>query len=158
MATVKPVPDGFHSVTPHLIVKGAGKAMDFYKQAFGAIERFRMPGPDGESVMHGEIQIGDSIIMIADEFPDYGCLGPTSRGGSSVTIHLYVKDANKAYEQAVKAGAIASMPLSDMFWGDRYGKVTDPFGHEWSIAQHIEDVSPQDMEKRAEKAFSEQCA
>lgn len=110
MTTVKPVPDGFRSVTPHLIVKGAGKAIDFYKKAFGAEERCRMPGPDGESVMHAEIQVGDSLIMVADENPDWGCLGPAARGGSSVTIHLYVKDANKAYDQAVKAGATASMP------------------------------------------------
>ena len=148
MSTVNPIPDGFHSVTPHLIIKNAAKAIDFYTKAFGATEICRMPGPDGKSIMHAEIKIGNSIIMIAEENPEWQCKGPTMLGGTPVTIHLYVNDADKAFKTAVDAGAEATMPVDTMFWGDRYGKVTDPFGHSWSIATHVEDVSPEDMEKR----------
>jgi uncharacterized glyoxalase superfamily protein PhnB len=150
---VQPIPEGFHTITPHLIIKGAGQAIEFYKKAFDAEELFRMPGPDGKSVMHAEVKIGGSILMVADEFPDYGCLGPKSIGNSPVTIHLYVKDADAAYAKAVKAGATATMPLQDMFWGDRYGKLTDPFGHHWSIATHKEDVAPDECARRAAAAF-----
>jgi PhnB protein len=148
-----PIPEGFHTITPHLICKNAGQAIEFYKKAFGAEEIMRMPGPDGKTVMHAEIKIGDSHLMIADEFPDYGCVGPQTLKGSPVTVHLYVKDADAVYNQAVKAGATASMPLQNMFWGDRYGKLTDPFGHHWSVATHVVDVSPDECAKRAAAAF-----
>ncbi len=154
---VKPIPEGFSSVTPHLIIKDAAKAIDFYKKAFGAEEICRMPGPDGKTVMHAEIKIGNSHVMLADEFPEYGCVGPQTLKGSSVTIHLYVNDADKVYNQAVAAGAKATMPPTDMFWGDRYGKLEDPFGHNWSVATHIEDVSPEECAKRAAKAFAGGC-
>jgi len=149
----RPVPEGFYTVTPHLICKGAGQAIDFYKKAFGAEELMRMPGPDGKSVMHAEFKIGNSHIMIADEFPDYGCFGPETLKGSPVTIHLYVNDVDSVFNQAVKAGATVKMPITDMFWGDRYGKLQDPFGHHWSIATHKEDVSPQECAKRAAAQF-----
>ncbi len=152
----KPIPEGCHTVTPHLVIKGAAKAIDFYKKAFGAQEMFRMPGPDGQTLMHAEIRIGDSVIFLADEFPDMGAeRAPQSLGGTSVTIHLYVPDVDATFNQAVKAGAKPSMPVMDMFWGDRYGKVTDPFGHEWSIATHKEDVPPEEMGKRAATAMSQ---
>lgn len=154
---VKPIPEGFTSVTPHLIIKDAAKAIDFYKKAFGAEEICRMPGPDGKTVMHAEIKIGNSHVMLADEFPEYGCVGPQTLKGSSVTIHLYVNDADKVYNQAVAAGAKSTMPPTDMFWGDRYGKLEDPFGHNWSVATHIEDVSPEECAKRAAKAFAGGC-
>jgi PhnB protein len=148
-----PIPEGFRTITPHLIIKGAGQAIDFYKKAFGAEEIMRMPGPDGKSVMHAEVKIGDSHLMIADEFPEYGCKGPKTLGGTPVTVHLYVKDVDSVFNQAIKAGATAKMPITDMFWGDRYGKLSDPFGHEWSIATHKEDVSPQECAKRAAAQF-----
>lgn len=150
---VSPVPEGFRTITPHLIIKDAGKAIDFYKKAFGAEEVMCMRGPGGNGVMHAEIKIGDSYLMIADEFPDFGCLGPKSIGGSPVTVHLYVKDADAVYNQAVKAGATATMPLTDMFWGDRYGKLADPFGHHWSVATHKEDVSPEECARRMAAQF-----
>ena len=142
-----PIPQGSHSVTPHLIVRNAAKAIDFYKQAFGAEEVFRMAMPDGK-IGHAEIKIGDSLVYLADEAPDWGALSPETLKGSPVTIHLYVTNADAAYERATKAGATPTMPLADMFWGDRYGKVKDPFGHNWSIATHAEDVSPEECERR----------
>jgi len=150
---VKAVPEGCHTVTPHLIVKGGAKALDFYRKAFGAEEVFRMPGPGG-GIMHAEIQIGDSRIFLADEFPDMGCLSPATLKGSPVTIHLYVEDVDAAFKKATQAGAEPVMPPADMFWGDRYGKVKDPFGHHWSIATHKEDVAPQECERRAASAFA----
>jgi uncharacterized glyoxalase superfamily protein PhnB len=135
-----------HTVTPHLICAGAADAIEFYKKAFGATELSRMPGPDGK-VMHASIRIGDSVIMLNDEMPDWGTLGPKSLKGSPVTVHLYVENADKVFEQAVRAGAKATMPIADMFWGDRYGKVEDPFGHQWSIGTHTRDVSPEEMQK-----------
>jgi PhnB protein len=141
-----PIPSGHHALTPHLVVKGASEAIDFYKRAFGAEELSRMPMPSPDGTMrlgHAELQIGDSKLFLADEFPEYGSVGPD--GGSSVTIHLYVTDANAAFARAVEAGATVSMPVSDMFWGDRYGKVIDPFGHHWSIAEHLEDLTPEQM-------------
>jgi PhnB protein len=149
MAQVKPVPDRFHTVTPHLVIDGAGKAIDFYKKAFGAEEIRRMPGPGGK-VMHAEIMIGDSMVMLCDEFPDYGSLGP--KGSSPVTIHLYVADVDKLYERAVAAGAKAVMPPMDAMWGDRYGKLTDPFDHNWSLATHKEDLTPQQIGERMKAA------
>jgi uncharacterized glyoxalase superfamily protein PhnB len=155
MATVKPIPEGFHTLTPHIIVKDADKAIDFYKRAFGAEEIARMPGPDGKTIMHAELKIGDSMLMLAGEFPEMGCLSPLSVGGTAVTLHLYVEDVDAATERAVKAGATLKMPVADMFWGDRYGAVTDPFGHQWSIATHTQDLSVEEVIKGAEKAFSQ---
>jgi uncharacterized glyoxalase superfamily protein PhnB len=145
-AQVKPIPDGMHSVTPHLICAGAADAIDFYKKAFNAIELARLPGPNGK-LMHGSIRIGDSIVMLADEFPDMGSLGPKSLKGSPVSIHLYVADVDAFTERAVAAGAKVTMPLADMFWGDRYGQLEDPFGHRWSVATHIRDVTPEEMQQ-----------
>ncbi|NOT02533.1 MAG: VOC family protein [Phycisphaerales bacterium] len=150
MAKVKAIPDGFHTVTAHMVVTPAKKAIDFYKKAFGAEEIMCMPGPDGKSVMHAEIKIGNSHIMLNDEFPGMDYMkSPSSAKCTTVTMHLYVEDVDKSYDKAVKAGAKPSMPIMDMFWGDRYGKVTDPFGHEWSLATHKEDVSPEECGKRA---------
>jgi uncharacterized glyoxalase superfamily protein PhnB len=141
-----PIPAGHRSITPHLIVKGAADAIDFYTRAFGAKEISRMPFPAPDGTMrlgHAELEIGDSKLMLADEFPEYGGLGPGDN--SPVTIHLYVTDADAAFAQAVEAGATVSMPLSNMFWGDRYAKVIDPFGHHWSIAEHVEDLTLEQM-------------
>ncbi len=152
---VNPVPEGFNTVSPHLIIKGAGEAIEFYKKAFGAEELCRMPGPDGKSVMHAEVKIGDSTIMICEEFPQMEAISPTTLKGSPVSIHLYVEDADKLQARAVEAGATERLPVQDTFWGDRYGKVTDPFGHHWSIATHVEDVSPEECARRAEKMYGE---
>ncbi len=148
---VKPIPDGFHTITPHLVIDGASKALEFYKQAFGAEEIRRMPGPDGKELMHAELRIGDSIIMLADEFPEMGLpnRSPKALGNTSVTIHLYVNDVDAAVARAQKAGAKVTMPVSDMFWGDRYGQVTDPFGHLWSLATHVKDLTPEQIAKAA---------
>lgn len=147
---VQPIPAGMHTVTPHLICAGAADAIEFYKKAFGATELSRMPGPDGK-VMHASIRIGDSVIMLNDEMPDWGTFGPKSLKGSPVTVHLYVENADAAFDQAVRAGAKVTMPLGDMFWGDRYGKLEDPFGHQWSIGTHMRDVSPDEMQKAMEQ-------
>jgi PhnB protein len=155
MATVKPIPEGFHTLTPHIVVRDADKAIDFYKRAFGAEEIARMAGPGGKGIMHAELKIGDSILMLVDEFPDMGCLSPLSVGGTGVTLHLYVEDVDGVTEQAVKAGATLKMPVTDMFWGDRYGMVADPFGHQWSIATHTHDFTVEEMKAAAEKAFSQ---
>jgi PhnB protein len=149
-SSVKPIPEGMHTVTPHLICAGASNAIEFYKKAFGAAELSRMPGPDGK-IMHASIRIGDSVIMLNEEMPDWGSLGPKSLKGSPVTIHLYVENADAAFDRAVNAGAKVTMPLDDMFWGDRYGKVEDPFGHHWSIGTHVRDVSPDEMQKGMEQ-------
>lgn len=142
----KAVPEGFRTITPHLIVKGADAAIAFYKKALGAEEIMRMSGPDGKSVMHAEIKIGDSLVMLNDEFPGGGgCASPTTLKGTSTCIHLYVENADALFNRAVAAGAQPTMPISDMFWGDRYGQVTDPFGHTWSIATHTKDVTPAEM-------------
>ncbi|MFQ5411051.1 MAG: VOC family protein [Phycisphaerae bacterium] len=148
------IPEGFRTVTPHMTVKDAAAAIEFYKKAFGAEELFRMPGPGGKGVMHAEIKIGDSVIMLNDEFPGCGPMAPTSLKGTSVTVHLYVEDADKVFNRAVDAGATPAMPVTDMFWGDRYGGVTDPFGHRWSVATHTEDVSPEECAQRAETFFA----
>ena len=154
----KPIPDGFHTLTPHLVVKGASKAIDFYKKAFGAQEIKRMPGPDGKSIIHADLKIGDSRLLLVDEFPDMNARGPQTVGGTPVSIHMYVEDADAAFEKAVAAGAEVRMPLADQFWGDRYGVVTDPFGHVWSIATHKEDLTPEEIGRRAQAAFSESVA
>jgi PhnB protein len=151
---VKRVPQGFHTVTPHLVVRGASEAIEFYKKAFGARELSRSPGPDGKSLLHAEIQIGDSRIFLNDEFPDMGAVSPLSFKGTAVTLHLYVEDADRLFQQAVQAGAKVAMPIMDQFWGDRYGIVTDPYGHRWSIASHIKDMTPQEMQKAAAEAFA----
>ena len=140
------IPQGMHSVTPHLVCAGAAQAIEFYKKAFGAVEEGRMPGPDGK-LMHAMIRIGDSPIMLADEMPEWGSLGPKALKGSPVTIHLYVEDADAFAKRAVAAGAKITMPVEDQFWGDRYGKLEDPFGHHWSVATHVRDVSPEEMQK-----------
>jgi PhnB protein len=152
MSKAKPIPEGYHTATPYLIIKNAARAIDFYKKAFGATERMRMADPTGK-VMHAEIQIGDSRIMIADEFPEMGARSPESLGGSPVSIFLYVEDVDALAKQATSAGAKVLMPIQDQFWGDRYGKLTDPFGHVWDIATHKEDVAPEEIHKRAAAAF-----
>ena len=140
------IPGGMHSVTPHLVCAGAAKAIEFYKKAFGAEEQARLPGPDGR-IMHAAVKIGDSTVMLVDEMPEWGSLGPNSLKGSPVTIHLYVEDADRFVERAAKAGAKVTMPVSEQFWGDRYGKLDDPFGHHWSVATHVRDVGPEEMKK-----------
>lgn len=151
---VKPIPDGYHTVTPHLTIRNAAKAIEFYKQAFGAKERGVMHGPDGK-VMHAELQIGDSIVMLADEFPEFGALAPESVGNSSSGLHIYVDNVDEAFARALKAGAQTEMPVVDQFWGDRYGKLRDPFGHKWSIATHVKDMSADDMKRSMEDAMAQ---
>lgn len=151
---VKAIPDGFHSITPHIVVSDANKAIEFYKKAFGAEEICRMPGPDGNSVMHAELKIGNSHLMMCSEAKDWGCFSPQSLKGSPVTIHLYVENVDAVYDRAVKAGATPTMPVSDQFWGDRYGKLQDPFGHHWSVATHTEDVSPEECGRRCAEWFA----
>jgi uncharacterized glyoxalase superfamily protein PhnB len=151
---VAAIPPGHHTVTPHLVIKGCAAAIDFYRRAFGAAEIYRMPGPDN-AIMHAELHIGDSILYVCDEFPGMDCSSPQSIGGTTSTMHLYVPDVDAAFQKAVAAGARVVMPVMDMFWGDRYGKVADPFGHSWSLATHKEDVAPEQMQVRAAKAFSE---
>lgn len=147
---VQPVPEGFTTVTPHLVVRDAAAALDFYKKAFGAVERFRMPM--GGKIGHAEFQIGGSIVMLADEFEG---MSSAPQGSSPVNIHLYVPDADAVFRRATSAGASVKMPMTDMFWGDRYGAVTDPFGHCWSIATHVKDLSPEEIGRAAEAAMSQ---
>lgn len=149
----KPIPEGYHTVTPYLAVEDASKAIEFYTRAFGASERSRMDGPDGK-IAHAEIQIGDSIIMTSDQFPQSSAKTPKEVGGTTVTIFLYVEDVDSVVQDAVDAGAAITMPIEDMFWGDRFGQVTDPFGHVWQIATHVEDVSPEVMAERAREAMA----
>ena len=148
MAT-KPIPDGYRTATPYLIVKGAADAIEFYKRAFGATELLRMADPKGR-VGHAEIRIGDSVIMLADEYPEMGHRGPRSLGGSSVSILLYLEDVDAVFERALKAGARAQRPVQNQFYGDRSGTLEDPFGHVWTIATHVEDVPPEELKRRAE--------
>ena len=149
--TVKAQPDGYHTVTPYLIVKGGGGAIDFYKQVFGAHELFRMAGPDGK-IGHAELKIGDSVVMLADEHPEMGALSPPTIGGTPVRTLIYVDDVDEVVARAVAAGAKIVRPVADQFYGDRAGGITDPFGHYWHVATHKEDVSPEEMERCA-KAF-----
>ena len=144
MSKVKAIPDGMHSLTPHLVCRDAAAAIDFYGRAFGAIERFRLPAPNGK-IVHACVQIGDSQLFLVDEMPEHGKLGPQALKGTPVTLHLQVQDADAAFARAMQAGATVSMPLTDMFWGDRYGRVVDPFGHHWSIATHLREVSREEM-------------
>lgn len=139
-----PIPPGMHALTPHLVCRDAAAAMDFYVRAFGAVDHGRLAGPDGK-LMHGMLWIADSALMLVDENPEWGMLSPQSLGSSPVTLHLYVADADAALARAVDAGATLTLPAADMFWGDRYGQVRDPFGHCWSIATHLRDVSPEDL-------------
>jgi len=154
--TVKPKRDGYHSVTPYLIVRGATRAIEFYKQAFGAVERFRMPGPGGR-VGHAELTIGDSCVMLADEVPEMGFVGPEAVGGTPVTFMIYVEDVDERFTSALAAGANEIQPVEDKFWGDRAGLLRDPFGHLWTLATHVEDVPPDEIERRAAKVMQEHC-
>lgn len=153
MAT-KPIPQGFHTITPHLVCKNASKAIDFYKSAFGAEPIRTHLTPDGK-VMHAELKIGDSIVMLGEEFPDWKVLSPASLGGTGVFIHIYTDDVDSLFNRAVSAGSTVTMPVMDQFWGDRYGQVVDPFGHKWSIATHVEDVPEEEMEKRGRAAMAQ---
>ncbi len=151
---VKPIPDGFHSLTPYLVCRNAAKAIEFYKKAFGAEEIYRNCVHGTDRIMNAQLRIGNSILMLNDEFPDFGSLGPSDERPSSVTIHLYVEDVDAVFGRAVKAGAEVTMPVDDMFWGDRFGSLKDPFGHKWSIGTRIEDLTPAEMEERAKHAFA----
>ena len=147
----QPIPQGFHSLTPHLIVTDGLKAIALYEQAFGAQEIARLMTPDGKTLMHAQLKIGDSMVMLASEFPP-NCLSPKNRGGSSVFLHIYLADVDAAFARAVKAGCTIKMPVSDMFWGDRYGVVEDPSGHQWALATHMHDYTQEQIAANA-KAF-----
>lgn len=149
---VKPIPDGFHTATPHLVYAGAAEAIEFYKRAFGAVEWMRLVVPDGK-MMHACVQIGDSPIMLVDEFPEHGSMGPKSLKGAPVTIHLFVPDVDAVVARAVEAGAKVIMPVGDAFWGDRYGQVEDPFGHRWSVATHMRDLTPDQIMKAMKESM-----
>jgi uncharacterized glyoxalase superfamily protein PhnB len=151
--SAKPIPEGYHTLTPFLTVRNAIRAIEFYKQAFGAQERGVAKGPDGK-VMHAELKIGDSVIMLSDEFPEFGSLSPQSVGGSPMGLHIYIENVDAAFDRAVKAGAQVEMPVSDQFWGDRYGKLKDPFGHKWSIATHVKDMSADEMKRSMDDAMA----
>jgi PhnB protein len=144
--SVKAIPEGYHTLTPYMTVRDAVGAIEFYKNAFGATEKGVMKGPGGK-VMHAELRIGDSILMLADEFPEFGSLSPQSGSASGTGLHIYVDDVDSVFDQAVKAGATVEMPVADMFWGDRYGKVRDPYGHKWSIGTHKADLTMEEIEK-----------
>lgn len=151
---VQPVPDGYHTITPYLAVDDASAAIDFYQSAFGAEERARTSGPGG-SIMHAELAIGDSLVMLSDPFPMASAKPPKELGGTSVSIFVYVEDIDAVYKQAIDAGASSLMEPDDMFWGDRFGAVSDPFGHSWTIATHVEDVPPEELEKRSEEFMAQ---
>ncbi len=150
----KAIPEEFHSVTPMLLFKDARKAIQFYKQAFGAQERFAMPGPDGKGVMHAELRIGNSIIMMGEENPQQPGKSADTMGGSPVSFYLYIENVDKAFQIALDAGAEAKMPVQDMFWGDRAGTVQDPFGYSWMLATHVKDLTPQEIQQGAQAAFA----
>jgi len=154
MSEVKKIPEGYHSITPALIVKDGNAAIEFYKKGFGAEERHRMKSPDGR-IGHAELRIGDSIVMLTDEFPEMKCLSPKSIGGSPVSMYIYVEDVDDTFNKAVSAGAKVLDPVKDQFCGDRHGRIEDPFGHLWSIATHKKDLSSEEMKKAAEEAFSQ---
>ena len=149
-----PIPEGYHSLTPYLAVEDASRAIEFYKEAFGAEEVVRMPGPDG-SVAHAELQIGDSKLMLSDPFPQSNVRPPTERGGPTASVFMYVEDVDATFEQAQKAGATVVSELEDMFWGDRFGTLADPFGQVWSVATHKEDLSEEEMAERSKAAMAE---
>ena len=150
---VQAIPKGYRSVTPYLVLGHAAQAIEFYKQAFGAVELMRMQAPSGGKVMHAELKIGDSIVMLGDDMGESGMRAPTSLGGAGSAVFLYVKDADASFARAVRAGATVVRPLADMFWGDRYGRLRDPFGHIWGIATHLRDVPPAEMQKAAQAAL-----
>lgn len=157
MPAARPVPEGHHTITPHLVVRDAAKAIDFYKKAFGAREINRMAMLDGK-ILHAELQIGDSMLYLADEFPGAGSQAPQSLGGTSVVLNLYVEDVDSLWKKAVSAGATVKMELGDQFWGDRYGQVADPFGHSWGLATHKEELAPAEVERRAREAMAKFAA
>lgn len=152
--SAKPIPDGFHTVTPYLVVKNAAEAIEFYKKAFGAREVARSLDERNGRVMNAQISIGNSMIMLNDEYPEFGSLAPSGDNKPAVSIHLYVDDADAFFKRAVDAGAEVAMPLSDTFWGDRFGSVKDPFGHSWSIATHTQDLTPEQIAEGAKNAFA----
>lgn len=154
--TVAPIPPDMHTVTPHLVCEGAAAALAFYQRAFNAVETARMADPNGK-IMHASMRIGDSTIMLVDDYPDYGSLGPKALKGSPVTLHLYVSDVDAAFAQAVAAGATARMAPADMFWGDRYAMLVDPFGHNWSIATHVRDMTPEEMRRAMDEQGAFGC-
>jgi PhnB protein len=154
---VKAIPDGHHAVTPYLVVHDAEAAIRFYQQAVGAAEVMRFPGPTGKGILHAVIKIGDSLIYLSDEFRDMGSRSPKTLGGTTAGIHLYVEDADAVFQRAVAAGARVRVPLMDIFWGDRFGRVIDPFGYEWAVATHKEDVSPEEIGRRAQVFFAQQA-
>jgi PhnB protein len=149
----KPIPEGYHSLTPYLSLDDAGKAIEFYKRAFGAEERVRMPAPDGR-IAHAELQIGDSILMLSDMFEQSVGKTPKELGGTTMGLFLYVEDVDEVFKQAIDAGATAKQEPEDQFWGDRFGRITDPFGHDWQIATHKEDLTPEQMQERAKEAMA----
>ena len=156
-AKVSPIPKGYATLTPYLVCRGAANAIEFYKKAFDAKEKGRMLGPGG-SIMHAELTIGNSPVMMGEEMPERGAMSPQALGGSATGLHIYTTDVDKLFARAVAAGATVEMPPSDMFWGDRYAKVVDPFGHKWSIATHTEDLSTKEMQKRGDAAMAEMAA
>jgi PhnB protein len=151
---VKPIPDGYHSVTPYLIVRGGARAIEYYTKAFGAVELFRMDAPGGK-LGHAEIKIGDSIVMLADEHPEMGANSPETLGGPGVHLMIYVEDCDAVFNRAVAGGATETRALQDQFYGDRSGTLTDPFGHSWTIATHKEDLSPEELQRRADAAMKQ---
>ena len=156
-AKVNPIPEGYHTVTPYLVVNDGAAALEFYKKALGAEAAFSMPGPSGQGVAHAEIKIGSSMVMLGEEWPDSGIRAPGSLKGTTLAVHLYVEDADAAFKRAIDAGATSLMPMADMPWGDRMGKATDPFGHVWSFGSHIEDLSPEEIAQRMKKAMGGGC-
>jgi len=150
----KAIPEGFQSVTPMLVFSDARKAIEFYKQAFGAMERYAMPGPDGKGVMHAELLIGDSIIMMGEENPNEPCKSAETAGGSPVSFYIYLENADEAFRRALEAGAESRMPVQDMFWGDRVGTVQDPFGYSWTLATHTRDLTSQEIREGAQAFFA----
>jgi len=148
-----PIPKGFRTITPHLTVNDASAAIEFYKQAFDAVEKTRSYAENGVTIVHSELKIGNSLILLSDEFPEIGILAPSSVGGSSTTLHLYVPDVDKVWDQAVTAGAVAVLPLQDTYWGDRFGKLVDPFGHYWSLASRVEMLSRKEIARRKRKSW-----
>jgi PhnB protein len=153
MPKAKAIPDGYPQLTPYICVDGAERAIEFYKKVFGAKERMRMPSPGGK-IGHAELQIGDSVLMLSDEHPEYGAVSPRTVGGTPVTLSLYVEDVDAVFKKATSAGAKTLRDVRDEFYGDRSGQFEDPFGHKWSVATHVEDVSPEEMEVRAQKAMA----
>ena len=151
----QPIPEGYHTVTPTFVFRDTRKAIDFYKSAFGAKEHFSMPGPDGKGIMHAEVKIGSSIVMMSDEYPQKGCKSAESLGGSPINFYLYVENVDSAFSRAVEAGATVEMPVQDMFWGDRVGSVKDPFGYTWMLGTHVKDLSQEEIAEGAKKAFAQ---